>query len=530
MTTVISITNPSWDGSIVSFTANWTTNLYSETKVLEVSVGGVIKTELTGGVYSGGGTTQFNYSDTASSVTLTFKLWRLLNGVKNLVVDGYVLNYPITKTGGTTLTNSTPTGVTVTNISSTGMTISWNSSTTPSGWYVNLNSATKATVTVKTATITGLLPNTSYNVQVYSFVGSALSSPSTTVQVSTLPTSTTAPSAPVLSSRSIDQNNVMVYCAPVANATWYNLEAYTPQYPQWLELVPDSTLTPVNNEIQFPVALGSLDGNYQYRARARNSAGYSAYSNVVTITKTTAPVVTVPNAPVISSSIYGSPDIVLISWNGITNATEYNLEVTSPLLSTFTSITGDFNANTINGQLGITMTLTAFGQYQFRLRAKNSTGYSNYSNILTTNYNNPVPNPTIPNAPVLQMLVSSLPNNKLLKWNKDSNVTEYNLESSNPLTDPLWMSLTGDFMTGINNDLGDNNWGINVVMGTQDGLWKYRIRAKNSIGYSNYSNVVSYTITNNVPEPTPTNEKNLLSMFSKLFAMGTGLGLLVAKK
>lgn len=466
--------------------------------------------------------------------------------------------------------------------------------------------------------------NTSASTNVTVYLKSSQTSTSN-FDTATLVYPVTIPTAPALSSRSIDANNVMVFCPPVIGATWYNLEAYTPQYPQWLELLPDTALTPVNNEIQFPVVLGSLAGNYQYRARARNSAGYSAYSNVVTVTKSStvtlaAPILSVnavissvanvlqwasvpnavsytiekkigsgawvqlttnyqppttpeiyndwsvslgnvyqyrvyavyasgtspasniatgdlsatppsvPNAPLISSSTYTTPDSILISWNAVTNATSYNLEVSSPLLTTFTSVSGDFNPSTINNQLGLAVTLTAFGQYQFRLRAKNSAGYSSYSNVLTTNYNNPIPTAIIPNPPVLQMLVSSLPNNKLLKWNKDPSADQYNIESSNPLTDPLWMTLTGDFVAGTNNDLGDNNWGINVVMGTQTGLWKYRIRAKNSAGYSNYSNVVSYTISDTEPPPPVSNDKTLLSIVTRLFAMGTGLTMLVSKK
>lgn len=518
MTTVITVNSISWDGNVVAFSASWTTNFYSETKVLEVSVGGVVKTDVVGGVYSGGGSSQFNYSSTANSVDVVFKLWRLVDGVKNILVDGYVLTKPVTKP----------------------------------------------------------LP---------------------------------LPSAPVISSRvssTLDpNNNAEIFFAPAANATQYSLEAYTPKYPQWLVAVPDTAMNIVNNEIVFPVALSVESGNYQYRVRAKNSSGYSAYSNVTTVTKTstsypntqftilywdnttrnfiltdanfaifsarpsdplfsitnvtdtnlsasslntvdtninlklaTYGTSTVPATPVLSVTPIDKYNFIL-SWTG--NVTDqFNLERATSILD-YSSVFGDLQDtdNQINTNIPpVTET------YYYRIRTKNNSGYSAYSNVITVINTEPTPEPppppppttTIPNAPILQMLTSSDPLAKLLKWNMDSTVTSYNIESSNPLTDPLWMSLTGDLTVGTdlgtNNDLGDQHWGIRVIMGTQDGLWKYRIRAKNSVGYSNYSNVVSYTISNNIPEPPPptTDNKNLLSMVSKLFAMGTGLGLLVSKK
>ena len=309
----------------------------------------------------------------------------------------------------------------------------------------------------------------------------------------------------------------------------------------------------------YSVLVGSLSSNsvdyymgdttqtYYFRVRSQNLAGYSPYSNVITFSVVGSapppPIVTVPDPPIITSSAYGISDgsivNVLISWLPISGATSYNAETQSPTQNNYTSF-GDANYNGIgdgSGKIGFSAPISSGnGNYLFRVRAKNSSGYSSYSNVVIVTRNvitTPPPTTTVPDPPIFTMIDSQDPLSKLLRWNQVSGITTYNIESSSPITDPLWITFGGDFEVGELNNIGSGLWGVKVIKGTQDGLWKYRIRAKNSVGYSNYSNIVSYFVgdpSHGDGDPITHDNKNLLSILTRLFAMGTGLSLLGVRK
>ena len=589
MTSAITVTNKVWTGNSISFAFTYTADLYSEQKLIEWSVGGVVKGSFIGGAFSGGGSGTFAYTSTNSSVTVVFAGYRWYNGAKStqvinstsvvfvgqgstggttIGVDGFLNAPPITTTSTSTVLPAATGGYYVStrirNPSYTQGTTTRNlkfdldysvflSNLLTVDGIIFVQYSVNGVITKTNAFQTRLFSNGTVNISLTdSSPYPTLAGNSVKVEVfiwgrnsvpwsqnisstQTLSATTTVPTAPILQiiTSSLPNNKLLKWNKDV-NATQYNIETFTPSFPNWSSLTGDFTAG-TNNDLGdgnygINVVIGTVAGDYIFRIRAKNSAGYSNYSPTIlyTIDPVVIPPTPLPNAPIMENIVSSQNNARLLKWNIDSNATQYNVEVSTPAFPNFISVTGDFTANTVSStQFGLNYFLDGDGVYQWRIRAKNNTGYSNYSNVTSFTKTTSVPN--VPAAPILQMLVSSLPNNKLLKWNKDSSVTEYNIESSNPLTDPLWMSLTGDFATGINNDLGDNNWGINVLMGIENGLWKYRIRAKNSTGYSNYSNVVSYTIGSDIP-PQNTDSKNLLSIISKLFAMGTGVGLMVSKR
>lgn len=121
-------------------------------------------------------------------------------------------------------------------------------------------------------------------------------------------------------------------------------------------------------------------------------------------------IITPPNAPTISSSGYNNQQAqVLISWTSVSNATQYNLEVSSPLFPTFSSLGGDAsNWELSNGKYNVVFNLSEYGNYQFRVRAKNSAGYSNYSNVITVTHEVVIPPPDPATQTVIQI---QTPNN-----------------------------------------------------------------------------------------------------------------------
>jgi hypothetical protein len=144
------------------------------------------------------------------------------------------------------------------------------------------------------------------------------------------------------------------------------------------------------NLTDLDITLGS--GNtYKYRMYATNSAGDSAYSNIITINTatTTTPPTTTLTAPTLSIQWLTATTHNLI-WNDITGATSYTPEQ-------------QYNSGqwlTLGDQTGTGRTVSLAlgdGTYNFRVRAKNSNGYSAYSNIVTATLTTVTPDPTIQN-------------------------------------------------------------------------------------------------------------------------------------
>src|SRR3990167_2773575 len=98
-------------------------------------------------------------------------------------------------------------------------------------------------------------------------------------------------SAPIISTSSIDSTNVIIFHNPVSNATEYSLEAFTPDYPQWI-MYPFSPMNITNGRIEYPFTLSS-DGTYVFRVRAKNSTSTSLYSNESQVTKNTTATATI---------------------------------------------------------------------------------------------------------------------------------------------------------------------------------------------------------------------------------------------
>ena len=540
MANTITITNKVWTGTTITFNWSYVADVYAEQKLIEWSIGGVVKGSGLGDAFIGSGSGGFAYSSTTSSVQVDFKLYRWFNGAKGIQISS---NIGAIFTKAATIPSAPVIENIVSSLSNNRL-IKWNIDSTATQYNLEVSSPSFPNFSSISGDFTAnTVSSTQYGVN-YSLGGDGIyqwriraknSSGYSAYSNVTSYTKTTAtvPPAPTLSLGTVANTAVTV--------SWVtNGDGSSPLTGFRLYRYIGTTLSSyfdISSGSRSYTDTGLVAGTtYKYIVSAINSVGFSANSNTITATTSSPTTNTVPSTPVLSVTPIDKYNFIL-SWTG--NVTDqFNLERATSTLG-YSSLFGDLQDadNQVNTNIpAVTET------YYYRIRTKNNVGYSLYSNVITVVNTEPTPEPppppptiTVPNAPILQMLVSSDPLAKLLKWNMDSNVISYNIESSNPLTDPLWMSLTGNLVVGTdlgtNNDLGDQHWGIRVTMGTQDGLWKYRIRAQNSLGYSNYSNVVSYTISNNIPEPPPptTDNKNLLSILTRVFAMGTGLGLLIKK-
>lgn len=119
---------------------------------------------------------------------------------------------------------------------------------------------------------------------------------------------------------------------------------------------------------------------YYYRLRAVNSIGGSAYSNVITVTTSN---ITTPtlDAPVATNATNVTETSFQANWNTVTGATSYLLDVATD--NAFTNFVMGYNAKDISMNSEVVTGLSANTEYFYRVRAKNATLTSAYSNIIS---------------------------------------------------------------------------------------------------------------------------------------------------
>jgi Galactose oxidase-like, Early set domain/Bacterial Ig domain/Glyoxal oxidase N-terminus/Fibronectin type III domain/Kelch motif len=215
---------------------------------------------------------------------------------------------------------------------------------------------------------------------------------------------------------------------------------------------------------------------YQYRVRAYNSGGNSAYSNIASAT-TSPP--TAPMAPLNLTATAPSSSQINLSWTDNSNNEDgFRIEQCQGAGCTNFAEIATVGANVVNySNTG----LTALTTYQYRVRAYNGGGNSAYSNIAAGTTSTPPP--LAPSNLTATVLSSS---QIQLAWTDNSNnEAGFKIERcSSPNCQ--------DFSEVV-------AVAANVTSYTDTGLksnrtYRYRVRSYNAGGNSLYSNIANATI------------------------------------
>ncbi|MBE9463997.1 fibronectin type III domain-containing protein [Dyadobacter subterraneus] len=218
---------------------------------------------------------------------------------------------------------------------------------------------------------------------------------------------------------------------------------------------------------------------YYYRIRAKNSAGFSAYSNVADAS-TYAPAVTIPRPPGSLTASAVSPNQINLTWmDNADNEDGFELERSTDGVG-FSKIT-DLGANTTFYQ---NTGLSASTKYYYRIRSKNSAGFSGYSNVADATTGE-----VAPDAPQRLTATAVSTSQINLSWaDISANETGFELERS---TDGASYTKLIDLSP---NTTSYQNTGLNAFT-----RYWYRIRTKNAVGNSGYSNVADATTFDTPP-------------------------------
>jgi subtilisin family serine protease len=185
-----------------------------------------------------------------------------------------------------------------------------------------VDSATWITLTNKKITVTGLTANTSYTVKAKAKNASGVDtgySSSKTATTLQLPPATPAG----LSKHTATQTSITLVWSLVNGADSYDIERIDPQSgSQIFTGVTTSPFTDVNL---------AVNKSYQYRIRAKNTGGSSSWSEIINISTLPYP----PGKPT-GLSAQLSPGTILLSWNGLSDATSYDVFVNGTFVENVT--------------------------------------------------------------------------------------------------------------------------------------------------------------------------------------------------
>lgn len=214
-----------------------------------------------------------------------------------------------------------------------------------------------------------------------------------------------------------------------------------------------------------------LGKTYYYRVRAKNSIGYSTYSNEAHATTSSS--LPIPSAPSNLTAALTPPNTIDLLWNDNSNNEEaFHIERKESASGSWSEI-GVLGGNTTSfTDPGLGGGIT----YYYRVRAKNSFGFSAYSNEANATTSTVI---TIPSAPSNLTAALTPPNTIDILWDDNSDNEEAFHVERKESASGTWAEI------GV---LGANTTSI-TDPGLGGGItFYYRVRAKNSAGFSAYSN------------------------------------------
>jgi len=279
-----------------------------------------------------------------------------------------------------------PTAFNVTSIKSTGVAVAWKAPVVPSGVKVSdylveisldgitwLPVARKASTTASIS-ISNLRVGTNYQMRI-STVASSGTSDFLTGSFTTLPTAPAAPSS--LSSADVSSTSFMFSWLPEFDGgspiTDYQVEINGGGY-SWAKVQRESSANPTSLIQNLSPGV-----KYSVRVKAINSVGISKVSTALIVT--TLPIA--PSAPTAVELKSITSTLAVITWkapyNGGAKITDYQVKYSNDQGQTWMVATkGTSSATTLNIK-----GLKAKSTYWFVVSAKNSVGYSGFSQVLT---------------------------------------------------------------------------------------------------------------------------------------------------
>ena len=428
-----------------------------------------------------------SYSDTGLSPATSYQY-------RVVARNSYGDSTATTKYVVTTLPNvpDGPSNLIVKNVSQTQIELNWLDNSNNEDGYVVQRSldatnwttiATLATPNVESYINTGLSAGTKYYYKVYAY-NTGGNSESITESVTTLRNAPSAPSG--LSSMVSGLDITLTWSDNSGTEDGFKIERslYGSKVFQQIATVNSNVTLYTDTNL-------SSATQYEYRIRAYNEGGNSAYSNTISATTMAA-----PNVPTNLVGTAVTESRIDISWDDNSlDETIFKVERTDDSGATWTQITTTLADEPSYKDYSVTTGTT----YSYRVRAYNAVGNSAYSNTITLS---PL---SVPLAPNNLTATAVGPNQIDIAWSDNSSdEVGFKLQRT---TDPSSSMSWGTIYTAA---AGETSYSDTSVTGNT--TYYYRIFAYNDVGNSGYSDTNSDTTPPNIP----TAPNNLAAIASEL--------------
>jgi predicted phage tail protein len=306
----------------------------------------------------------------------------------------------------------------------------------------------------------GLNASTAYTYRISAFNAAGSSPLSAELTVTTEAPPLQPPAQPVLGGTVASHTSLNLGWGEVANATEFRLERRLANSTTWAEVARISVGT--TNHVDTGLSASTA---YVYRLRAFNAAGFSAYSEELTLT-TAAPPLQPPVAPVLQAQALSHAQVAL-SWTAVENETGFTLQRRDGTGESWISISSP--AADVTSY--IDTQVRPLTTYAYRIAATNAAGSSGYS--AEVNVTTPVAPVLPPASPSLQATAIS-PTEVRLQWSDVANELNYIIEGRLD-GGTVWTTVTS---------LDANTTSFTDSGLTPETTYVYRIRAANSGGES----------------------------------------------
>lgn len=285
----------------------------------------------------------------------------------------------------------------------------------------------------------------------------------------------TVPSTPVLTSPPHQSTAVSTLPTLIWNAS-SGADAYRLQVSTSSSfattVVDDSTVIGTSRQI------GPLSNNalYYWRVNAANTGGWGQYSSVWNFTT----IVTAPGVPSLIAPVNGATSVPMtptLTWNAVTGATYYHLQISTSAAFTSTVLDKD----SITAPTFAVTGLLAGTPYYWRVNAKNVGGTSAFST--SQSFTTIVAAPAVPVLVTPADLTTGVSTNPTLSWTSAVGATTYRVQLSTSqtfattLVDDSTVTGTTKAITGLSNSTN----------------YYWRVSASNAGGTSAFSIIRGFT-------------------------------------
>lgn len=380
-------------------------------------------------------------TSTPTSVTPTGKQMTVAGLTSNTTysVQALAINQEGTATAWSAAVSGTttvaPPATLTTSQTQTSIAVNWTASSGATGYDIEVDGVVRSNGTMVSYTHSGLSPETRHTYRVRAVNGGGTGSWSPETIVYTWPNPPGIPQN--LTAAATDQTEVTLNWDSAAKADSYELEA-------------DGTVIGLGNRLTYKHAGLAPDTGHEYRIRARNIGGVSAWSALVNQSTLPYP----PEAPGDVNAVLSIHSVTL-AWSEAERAASYEIEADGVIL--------DNGASTTYVHEG----LESLSGHTYRVRAVNAGGKSSWSAPLdvTTHPDKP----TVPS----NLIAISDETTVTVTWYNVPHAEFYEIEA-----DGQTVVLSGEDAQFVHTGL------------PADSLHTYRVRAKNISGYSDWSALV----------------------------------------